>query len=86
MEILPRYFEDNAYGLLTNSDIESLYYTSKRKSSSVSSADTTGLTDQPNYNRKPPDSLVLADADDEIDCTIHIQVEQTQKVIFIFLF
>lgn len=82
MEILPRFFEENSYGLLTNSDIESLYYTTTLTSSSSSLGQSTK---QPmSTPRKTSESNLLNpiknSENNEIDCTVHIEVEQTKKV------
>jgi len=67
MEILPRFFADNSYGLLTNSDIESLYYTTMSSSNQS--------TIQPIYKKSAESST-----NNEIDCTVHVEVEPGKKV------
>lgn len=72
MEILPRFFIENTYGVLTNSDIESLYYTTmnSQNQSLVSPSSSN------HYYKKSIDSL----SNNEIDCTVHIEVPNTMKV------
>ena len=75
MEILPRYFSENSYGLLTNSDIESLYFTtmSSQNQTTISIGSNQNQNQMGTY-RKSPSSI------NEIDCTVHIEVPIEKKV------
>lgn len=68
MEILPRYFVENSFGLLTNSDIESLYFT------------TMNSLDQSTKHPLQKNLIDSAMSNNEIDCTIQIEVENPKKV------
>lgn len=72
MEILPRFFEENTYGILTNSDIEHLYYSTKSKIDSSTILPST---------YKNSESSMGNETNNEIDCTVHIEVDSPQKVL-----